>query len=91
MKRLHLLCIAAASLLLSACSVSRHATVLEYPTIGPEHDHRGILEECIYDCSVKGPRERRMLVYLPAEYYDTTAHYPSSISCMVPVATRPRG
>ena len=76
MKRLHLLCIATASLLLSACSVSRHAAVLEYPTIGPEHNHQGILEECIYDCSVKGPRERRMLVYLPAEYYDTTAHYP---------------
>ena len=76
MKRLHLLCIAAASLLLSACSVSRHAAVLEYPTIGTEHNHQGILEECIYDCSVKGPRERRMLVYLPAEYYDTTAHYP---------------
>lgn len=65
-----------AALLLSACSVSRHAAVAEFPTIDSDYTHEGILEECFYECSVKGPRERRMLVYLPTEYYDTTACYP---------------
>lgn len=78
MTRLRHLCytIATLLLLLCSCTVSRHAAVVEYPTIKDGYSHKGILEECIYECSVEGPRERRMLVYLPAEYYDTTACYP---------------
>ena len=76
MKRLWRLCVAPLVLLLSACSVSRHAAIAEYPRIGEEHSHEGILEECFYDCSVVGPQERRMLVYLPADYYETTTCYP---------------
>ena len=67
---------AIALLLLCSCSVSRHAVVAEYPTPDASYHHQGILEEHLYPCSVDGPRERRMLVYLPAEYYDTTARYP---------------
>ncbi|MBR5841199.1 MAG: esterase family protein [Bacteroidaceae bacterium] len=63
-------------LLLSSCSVSRHAAVVEYPAIKEGYSHKGILEECFYECTVKGPRERRMLVYLPADYYDTEERYP---------------
>lgn len=76
MKLSRILCIAVPALLLCACSASRHAVVAEYPTIGDEFTHEGILEECFYECSVEGPRERRMFVYLPADYYDTTACYP---------------
>ena len=75
MRRLHPLYFAI-TLLLCSCSVSRKAVVAEYPMIKEGYSHQGILEECIYECSVNGPRERRMLVYLPAEYYDTTACYP---------------
>lgn len=67
---------AIALLLLCSCTVSRHAVVAEYPTIDANYRHQGILEEHLYPCTVDGPRERRMLVYLPAEYYDTTACYP---------------
>ena len=74
--RLRHLCYTIAILLLCSCSASRHATVAEYPTIDASYRHQGILEEHIYPCTVDGPRERRMLVYLPAEYYDTTACYP---------------
>ena len=63
-------------LLLSSCSVSRHAAVVEYPAIKEGYSHKGILEECFYECSVKGPHERRMLIYLPADYYDTEERYP---------------
>ena len=76
MTRLRHIYYAISTLLLCSCSISRHATVAEYPMIKDGYSHKGILEECIYECSVKGPRERRMLVYLPAEYYDTTECYP---------------
>ena len=76
MKRLRHLYYAIAILFLCSCSVSRHAIVAEYPTIGNGYNPKGILEECVYECSVDGPSERRMLVYLPTEYYDTTSCYP---------------
>ena len=76
MTRLRHIYYAIATLLLCSCSVSRHTAVAEYPMIKDGYSHKGILEECIYECSVEGPRERRMLVYLPAEYYDTTECYP---------------
>ena len=76
MTRLRHIYYAIAILLLCSCSVSRHAAIAEYPTIKDGYSHKGILEECSYECSVKGPRERRMLVYLPADYYDTEERYP---------------
>lgn len=37
----------------------------------------GIIEEVVQPCSVPGPTQRRMIVYLPPEYYrDSTARYP---------------
>lgn len=76
MKRLRHIPHFIAALLLCSCSASRHATVTQYPTIENGYSPKGILEERLYACSVDGPSERRMLVYLPAEYYDTTACYP---------------
>lgn len=61
---------------LCSCSATRYAANASYPQISKELSHEGILEECFYKCSVDGPSERRMYVYLPSEYYDTTARYP---------------
>ncbi|MCQ2185993.1 MAG: hypothetical protein MJY92_04640 [Bacteroidales bacterium] len=36
----------------------------------------GILEERFYKTSIKGPSQRRMLVYLPADYYSSDKRYP---------------
>ena len=76
MRLSRLLYLLAVTLLLSSCAVSRRTAVTEYPAIDMGYAHEGILEECIYECSVEGPRERRMLVYLPADYYETTTKYP---------------
>lgn len=76
MKALRSICLAVGIALLSSCTVSRRVAVAEYPKIESHYEHKGILEECIYSCSVDGPSERRMLVYLPADYYDTSARYP---------------
>ena len=65
-----------AILLLGACSTSRTAVAVEYPKIDSSYSPKGILEERIYECSVEGPKERRLFVYLPQDYYHSTKHYP---------------
>lgn len=76
MKALRFIYLTMGIALLSSCSVSRRVAVAEYPKVESCYEHKGILEECVYKCSVEGPSERRMLVYLPADYYDTSARYP---------------
>ena len=71
-----LLSVGAAMVSLYSCTVSRYAANTSFPQISKDHSHEGILEECFYRCSVDGPSERRMYVYLPSEYYDTSARYP---------------
>ena len=66
----------AAACLMASCGTSKYAQHAEYPTIAPSIHYEGILEPCMHDCSVEGPRERRMYVYLPQDYYDTTYRYP---------------
>lgn len=63
----------------SSCSIftPRHAPYYragepETPGYTPE----GIVETKIYRCSVPGPDYRRMVVYLPADYYSTDKRYP---------------
>lgn len=34
------------------------------------------MEERVQPCSISGPSQRRMIVYLPADYYDTDRRYP---------------
>ena len=47
------------------------------PAIRPaEYIPHNIVEEHYYPCSVKGPSQRRMIVYLPKDYYDTEERYP---------------
>ena len=40
------------------------------------YTHEGIIEEVYVDCSVPGPTRRRMIVYLPKDYYQSQKRYP---------------
>lgn len=70
------------SLLLASCSVQRFLSVDEAGYMTPDsiteqYHPAGIVEERIYDSSVfPGPTARRMLVYLPAGYYENDTRYP---------------
>lgn len=59
-----------------ACSTSRYSYNTQYPTIETAQQYDGILKEHFYKCSVKGPTERRMYVYLPKDYYESTDSFP---------------
>ena len=76
MKPLRLILLSIAILLLGACSTSRSIVAIDYPKVDSGYNYQGILEEQIYKCSVEGPKERRMFVYLPQDYYSNTDSYP---------------
>lgn len=59
-----------------SCGVSRYAANARYPDVDIRIGYEGILEECMYDCSADGPRQRRMFVYLPEDYYGSEGRYP---------------
>lgn len=61
---------------IASCSTSRFAANTQYPTVKSGIRYEGILEECMHDCSVKGPEQRRALVYLPKDYYENDKRYP---------------
>lgn len=63
-------------LLATSCGVSRYKANTQYPSIDAGISYAGKLEECVYNCSVKGPEQRRMYVYLPPEYHEGTERYP---------------
>lgn len=60
----------------SSCGVSKYAVNATYPVPDSRIRYDGLLEECIHDCSVDGPEKRRMYVYLPENYYESTRRYP---------------
>lgn len=65
--------------LLSSCGVVRLRNSPYYyagEPVSAGYTPRGIVEEHMYPCSVKGPSQRRMIVYLPSDYYDSEARYP---------------
>lgn len=64
------------AMLMTACATHRHAVNVEYPQLSANLEYDGILEECTYRCSVEELTERRMLVYLPREYYKSNESYP---------------
>ena len=76
MKQLKYLALLAIASLMASCGTSKYATHAEYPTPDSSIKYEGILEACMHDCSVEGPHQRRMYVYLPADYHDTTERYP---------------
>ena len=78
MKRLFLLSILTI-LSLTSCGVIRHRASEAYlpgPAIRADYTPKGLVEEVQQPCSVPGPTSRRMIVYLPADYYQTTQRYP---------------
>jgi enterochelin esterase family protein len=66
----------AAAFALSSCGVPKYAADAAYSTLDPGLRYDGILEECFHDCSVEGPAQRRMYVYLPEGYYESDERYP---------------
>ena len=46
------------------------------PAIRADYTPKGIVEEVVQPCSVPGPANRRLIVYLPANYYETDQRYP---------------
>lgn len=61
---------------MSACAVHRRTPIAEYPSLESDYESSGILEERFHKCSLEGPRCKRMYVYLPRNYYQTTRSYP---------------
>ncbi len=41
-----------------------------------DYQPEGLVEEVQYECSVTGPTRRRMIVYLPKDYYISGKSYP---------------
>ena len=68
--------ILAAVFMTVSCSVSKYAVNPQYPVIDSSIRYTGILEECMHDCSVEGPLQRRMYVYLPHDYHENNERYP---------------
>ena len=70
----------AAVLSLSSCGVLRFAPQERWtagPAIRPgEYQPQGLVEEHQYRCSVPGPTYRRMIVYMPSDYYTSGKEYP---------------
>ena len=60
----------------TSCASSKYAINEQYPQLDTGIEYQGILEERFYDCSVDGPKQRRMFVYLPKDYYANDAAYP---------------
>ena len=66
-------------LLSSSCGVVRWKSSESYlpgPAIRADYTPKGIVEEVVQPCSVPGPANRRLIVYLPADYYETDQRYP---------------
>lgn len=63
--------------LASSCAVGRYARGPESNEIVSLPGYDGIIEAVTYDCSEPNLSKRRMVVYLPADYYaDSLRHYP---------------
>lgn len=68
-----------AGVVLTSCGVVRFRnseTYLPGPAIRSDYTPEGLVEEILYPSSVPGPTCRRMIVYLPADYYKSERRYP---------------
>ena len=64
---------------MSSCGIVRFRNAPTYhagPAQKTGYAHEGIIEEVYVDCSVPGPTRRRMIVYLPKDYYQSQKRYP---------------
>ncbi|MCQ2058568.1 MAG: hypothetical protein MJY71_01900 [Bacteroidaceae bacterium] len=66
--------------LFCSCSVFRNVNSPIYragePIADDTYSPEGIIEETLYSSSEKKLTQRRMIVYLPGDYYSTDKHYP---------------
>ena len=65
-------------LTVSSCGIVRFRNAPTYhagPPYQKGYEQKGFVEEIVYDCSVPGPSQRRMIVYLPHDYYQTSKRY----------------
>ena len=80
MDKLKFLIIICISLVFSSCGIIRNRASERYlpgPAIRPgEYAPKGLVEELEYSCSVPGPTKRRMILYMPADYYTSEKDYP---------------
>lgn len=60
----------------ASCATHKFVANTEYPQPLGNLKYEGILEQREYQCSMDGPTERRMFVYLPKSYYQGDNHYP---------------
>ena len=73
--------LALAVILLNSCAlykerIASNASLLSTETIEEQYGPKGELVEIHYQCSVPGPTGRRMLVYLPEGYGDSSRRFP---------------
>lgn len=61
---------------LCACGTGKYVANETFPSATTAYTPNGILEEVFHPTSVPGPTMRRMLVYLPADYYGGEDRYP---------------
>ncbi len=64
---------------MSSCGIVRFRNAPTYHAGPPQKEgyaQEGIIEEIMVDCSVPGPTRRRMIVYLPKDYYQSQQRYP---------------
>lgn len=69
----------ALTLLTNSCGVVRFRSSPDYHSGAPvsgSYIPEGIVEERSYPCSSDGPSSRRMIVYLPGDYYENDHSYP---------------
>ena len=62
-----------------SCSIKLMNPSSERYLAGPairDYQPENIVEEVQYPCSVTGPTQRRMIVYLPKDYYESDKQYP---------------
>lgn len=60
----------------TSCTSNKYAVNTQYPQLDSTITYQGLLEERFYDCSIGGPKQRRMMVYLPSDYYNSSKAYP---------------
>lgn len=64
------------AMLMTSCATHKYLANSEYPRVAANVRYDGVLEECTHKCSVEGPAERRMYVYLPKDYHLNNESYP---------------
>lgn len=60
----------------TSCATHKFVANKEYPQPSADIKYEGVLEQRVYKCSIGGPTERRMFVYLPKSYYQSDRSYP---------------